>query len=108
MMLLCLGEGSRRNYFQIPLKFGRLVLLHDGPLYCRKVLKQIGVADLLPDETVGAVKEARLLSKVRDNSNIPSEITSLTHGYTATPSFDCKISRQFSGKGILLHCNRAL
>ena len=32
---------------------------------CRKVLKQIGVADLLPDETVDAVKEARLLAKVR-------------------------------------------
>ena len=31
---------------------------------CRKVLKQIGVADLLPDETVDAVREARLLAKV--------------------------------------------
>ena len=32
---------------------------------CRKVLKQIEVGDLLPDETVGAVKEAQLLAKVR-------------------------------------------
>ena len=31
---------------------------------CRKVLKQIEVGDLLPDETVGAVKEAQLLAKV--------------------------------------------
>ena len=33
-------------------------------MLCRKVLKQIEVGDLLPDETVGAVKEARLLAKV--------------------------------------------
>ena len=33
-------------------------------VHCRKVLKQIGVADLLPDETVDAVREARLLAKV--------------------------------------------
>ena len=29
-----------------------------------KVLKQIGVGDLHPDETVDAVREARLLAKV--------------------------------------------
>ena len=33
--------------------------------YCfRKVLKQIAVAELQPDETVDAVREARLLAKV--------------------------------------------
>ena len=32
---------------------------------CRKVLKQIAVTDLQPDETVDAVREARLLAKVR-------------------------------------------
>lgn len=31
---------------------------------CRKVLKQIAVAELQPDETVDAVREARLLAKV--------------------------------------------
>ena len=31
---------------------------------CRKVLKQILVAELQPDETVDAVREARLLAKV--------------------------------------------
>ena len=36
------------------------VVLHD----CRKVLKQIAVAELQPDETVDAVREARLLAKV--------------------------------------------
>ena len=42
----------------------------------RKVLKQIEVGDLLPDETVGAVKEAQLLAKVgisfrcRDNARL--------------------------------------
>lgn len=32
--------------------------------YCRKVVKQIPVAELQPDETVDAVREARLLAKV--------------------------------------------
>ena len=36
------------------------VVLHG----CRKVLKQIAVAELQPDETVDAVREARLLAKV--------------------------------------------
>ena len=31
----------------------------------RKVLKKISVAELQPDETVGAVREARLLAKVK-------------------------------------------
>lgn len=35
------------------------------PELSRKVMKQIEVGDLLPDETVGAVKEAQLLAKVR-------------------------------------------
>ena len=33
-------------------------------MVCRKVLKQIAVAELQPDETVDAVREARLLAKV--------------------------------------------
>ena len=33
-------------------------------LHYRKVLKQIVVAELQPDETVDAVREARLLAKV--------------------------------------------
>ena len=40
------------------------------PIICRKVLKQIAVSELQPDETVDAVREARLLAKV--NSPIPS------------------------------------
>ena len=33
-------------------------------VYLRKVLKEISVGDIKPDETVDAVKEARLLAKV--------------------------------------------
>ena len=34
------------------------------PIRCRKVLKQIFVGELQPDDTVDAVREARLLAKV--------------------------------------------
>ena len=34
-------------------------------VYLRKVLKEISVGDIKPDETVDAVKEARLLAKVK-------------------------------------------
>ena len=39
-------------------------MLYSALHYCRKVLKQITVAELQPDETVDAVREARLLAKV--------------------------------------------
>jgi signal recognition particle subunit SEC65 len=39
-------------------------MANDSGMISRKVLKQIAVSELQPDETVDAVREARLLAKV--------------------------------------------
>lgn len=93
-----------------PLKWGHPAhcLVLEGthvPFFCRKVLKQIAVAELQPDETVDAVREARLLAKVgvAGRCGYDAVIDHMTCCLTAWPSLHRQVSRQLHRGRVFLH-----
>ena len=56
------------------------------------MLKQIAVTDLQPDETVDAVREARLLAKVTNSINV-SIVTDVLVCYAVGSSLHCQVPR---------------
>ena len=85
----CKCFGLCNCIYRYNVRLGVLIYLF---LFFRKALKEISVGDLQPDETVDAMREARLLSRLDHPSIVKFHDSFIDGGYFCIITEYCNVS----------------